>query len=41
MSGVGACEAAGFGFDHGAEVVPAPCALLLQMDADGLEIVVR
>ena len=41
MRGSGACEAVGFGFDHGAEVVPASCALLLQVGADGFEIVVR
>ena len=34
MSGPGACEAAGLGFDHRAEVIAAPGALLSQVGAD-------
>jgi hypothetical protein len=34
-------EASGLDLDHGAEVVPAPCALLLAIGSDGGQVVVR
>jgi len=40
VSGSDSGEAAGFGLDHRLEVVAAPCALLLQIGADGLKVVV-
>jgi len=41
MSGPDAGEALSLGFDHGAEVVAAPRALLPQIVTDGLQVLVR
>ncbi len=41
MSEPDAGEALCLGFDHGAEVIAAPYALLLQVVADGLQVLVR
>lgn len=38
--GGGSCEAAGLGLDHGAEIIPDQRALLLEMGADGNQVVV-
>lgn len=40
MSGADAGEAAGLGFDRGAEIVVAPCALLLEIGPNSREVVV-
>lgn len=40
MSRTDPSEASGLGFDHGAEVVPAPGALLLQVLADRGEVLI-
>lgn len=41
MGGTDAGEALGLGFDHGAEAVVAPRALLLDVGVDGLQVFVR
>ena len=40
MSGPDAGEALGLGFDHGAEIIAAPSTLLLQVVADGFQVLV-
>ena len=39
MGGTGTGKALGLGLDHGAEVVVAECALLLQVDPDVVQVV--
>ena len=41
MRGPDTGEASGFGFDHRLEVVPAGAALLLKVDSDGFQVVIR
>ena len=41
MGGSGGCEAAGLCFDHGAENIASPGALLLQVETDGVELFAR